>query len=141
MPLIAGSTLLAAGGIPRSPFAQHTFVGGNTTMLRILRGQYKHFRKRCHSQEFDQKIQETLNNLSSAVLLNASMESTTSNQLALPLKSRTSPAINFQRIRKPTDVASRRCTQRGVGNLLFESGRVTLKAYFWSRWSARSLTT
>jgi hypothetical protein len=65
MPPAQGSVRLAnlGGGPPRSPFAQHLFIGGNVYMLELLRTFGEEVAATASSEQFQRKIDQTLEQL------------------------------------------------------------------------------
>jgi hypothetical protein len=65
MPPAQGGVRLASvgGGPPRSPFAQHLFIGGNTYVLNLLRTFGKERAVTASSEDFQRKIDQTLEQL------------------------------------------------------------------------------
>jgi hypothetical protein len=65
MPPAQGSVRLASvgGGPPRSPFAQHLFIGGNAYVLKLLQKFGEEWAVTASSEDFQRKIDETLEQL------------------------------------------------------------------------------
>jgi len=67
MPPAQGGVRLSivGGGPPRSPFAQHLFIGGNAYMLKLLRTFGEERAVTASREHFDRKIDQTLEQLQS----------------------------------------------------------------------------
>lgn len=64
MPTAQGDAPIANTGSPRrSPFHQHTFIGGNQFMLRVLSANAAELRVSATPEQFDQSIQLTMEQL------------------------------------------------------------------------------
>jgi hypothetical protein len=65
MPPAQGSVRLTStgGGPPRSPFAQHLFIGGNAYVLELLRSSGEERAVTASSEDFQRKIDQTLEQL------------------------------------------------------------------------------
>lgn len=65
MPSAQGSVSIAStgGGPPRSPFAQHRFIGGNAYVLKMLWASGEEFDVTASSDHFARKVKQTLEQL------------------------------------------------------------------------------
>ncbi|MEK7487224.1 MAG: hypothetical protein AABZ60_23075, partial [Planctomycetota bacterium] len=124
MPVITGSTKLELLDFPRSPFYRHTFVGGNSLMLKLFRDNTVALGTVATVAEFDQKILETDANLAAAADLDVNIVSSLGNRLQLTVN-----VENLTGHKLPSGYPSRRMwlhvvvRKAGVGSILFESGR------------------
>ncbi|MCO6451793.1 MAG: hypothetical protein J5I90_13495 [Caldilineales bacterium] len=60
MPLADGQVTLFPGAPAREPFFQHSFVGGNTFMLKIFQANVEEMNLRASTADFEASIQRTL---------------------------------------------------------------------------------
>jgi hypothetical protein len=126
MPAAQGTVRTSnTGGPPRSPFAQHVFVGGNAYMLEILRTFGEERRVTASSEQFEAKKGRVVDQLQShtAILAIEEVELSGSQLIA---------TVTIQSLvghKFPTGFPSRRAwlhlaVQDTAGEIIFESGAV-----------------
>lgn len=126
MPLAQGGVKLSVtGGDPRSPFFQHTFVGGNTYVINILRMFGADLGVTASSDQFDAKL-ASMNDYYATRVATLSLDHTTLNGTKL---STDVIVKNLAGHKFPTGFPSRRAwlhvTVRDAdGRVIFESGAV-----------------
>jgi hypothetical protein len=110
--------------IPRSPFAQHHFVGGNTFMLKILQGRVEELGLTASSDHFVATIARTLNqlqrNTAEISILMANSEGETMNIVL--------EVMNKAGHKFPTGFPARRAwihlvVENANGEIVFDSGK------------------
>jgi hypothetical protein len=127
MPTAQGGVRLSiiGGGPPRSPFAQHLFVGGNVYVLKMLRALGEQIGVTTSSDQFSNKVEHTLDQLH-ARTATLSVENTGLGESGLTFD----VAVQIQTGHKfPTAFPSRRTwlhvtVEDSGGNVVFESGAV-----------------
>ncbi|MGD2148103.1 MAG: hypothetical protein PVH41_15540 [Anaerolineae bacterium] len=127
MPPAEGAVQLASiGGLPpRSPFAQHLFIGGNVYMLKLLRTFGEEHAVTASREDFDRKIDQTLEQLQGrTATITIDEAEIADSRLAVAV------AIENQAGHKlPTGFPARRvwlhlAVTDASGDVLFESGAV-----------------
>jgi hypothetical protein len=127
MPAAEGAVRLSTmgGGPPRSPFAQHFFIGGNTYILSMLRAFGEELEVTASSEHFTKKIEQTLDQLQNrTATVTVDAANVSGSDLALAITVRSEAGHKF-----PTGYPSRRAwlhvtVEDQQGNVLFESGGV-----------------
>jgi hypothetical protein len=127
MPPAEGAVEIASigGGPPRSPFAQHLFVGGNTYVLRMLWAFGEEIGVTASSDHFERKVEQTLEQLQDrTATLTLENVSVADSDLAfdVAVKSQTGHKL-------PSGFPARRTwlhvtVADSAGNVIFESGAV-----------------
>jgi hypothetical protein len=126
MPAAQGAVRISVtGGPPRSPFAQHIFVGGNAYMLEVLRTFGEEQRVTASSEQFEAKKGHTVDQLQSHTAILAIEEVELSgSQLMASVAIQSLVGHKF-----PTGFPARRAwlhftVQDADGGIVFESGAV-----------------
>jgi len=127
MPLAEGSVVLSTMGPggPRSPFAKHSFVGGNAYLLDILKNFGGELGVQAGAEHFDATIERTLTQLQT----NTAELTISPPVLEDSLLSFDVSINSFSGHKLPTGYPSRRIwlhvrIEDGDGQLIFESGAV-----------------
>jgi len=127
MPPADGAVRIASsgGGPPRSPFAQHRFIGGNVHVLKMLWAFGQEFDVTASSEHFEQKIEQTLEQLqTNTAELSVREASVTGSQLRFDVDVASKTGHKF-----PTGFPARRAwlhvvVEDAAGDVVFESGAV-----------------
>jgi hypothetical protein len=127
MPPAEGAVRLATtgGGPPRSPFARHLFIGGNTYVLKMLWARGEEIGVTASSDHFARKVEHTLDQLQ-ARTATLTIEDPTVSDSRLTFD----VAVQIQTGHKfPTGFPARRAwlhvtVEDAQGNVVFESGGV-----------------
>jgi hypothetical protein len=127
MPPAQGAVRLASvgGGPPRSPFAQHLFIGGNAYVLKMLWAFGEEIGVTASSDHFARKVEQTLEQLRAhTAVLTVEEISVAESRLSFNVLVRSQTGHKF-----PTGFPARRAwlhvtVEDAEGNAVFESGAV-----------------
>jgi hypothetical protein len=127
MPSAEGAVRLASsgGGPPRTPFAQHRFIGGNVYVLKMLWAFGQELDVTASSEHFEQKIEQTLEQLQrNTANLSVKDASVSGSRLRFDVDIENLTGHKF-----PTGFPSRRAwlhvvVKDAAGGVVFESGDV-----------------
>jgi len=127
MPAAQGRVVIAnaGGGPPRSPFAQHRFIGGNAYVLKMLWTFGEELGVTASSDHFQRKIEQTLEQLqTNTAAVTVTEASLTEANLTFDVAVRSQTGHKF-----PTGFPARRAWLHVVvegeeGTVIFESGAV-----------------
>jgi hypothetical protein len=127
MPPAEGAVDIAStgGGPPRSPFAQHLFIGGNTYVLKMLWAFGEEIGVTASSDHFASKVEQTLDQLQDrTATVSVDNVSVADARLAFDVAVQTRTGHKF-----PSGFPARRAwlhvtVADGAGTIVFESGAV-----------------